>query len=311
MNLRTLFCAAALCGSTCFAATEQWTFGVNADSGWYDSNKVGDDTDLYLCWAATTSNMLAWWQHQVSNIPSGTPDGYAIWDTMKQSVTNLGGEAVNGLSLWMTGTLYPGAASVPSNWSTLKTATAGGYYKTALSANQTSVTTTFNSATTSKSWNDSTTVAVDPQSVIYNVDWTADSSISQVLPILQAGLAAKKIFGLGIANSADNGHAITLWGITYEGDTLTKITVSDSDDTMDAAEPDKSLKRTYDFNVTTVDGKLKLSSDDKYGKAYGTNDYFLSKLTSLSANVTIPEPGSTSLCLLGLAALMLRRRDRR
>ena len=41
---------------------ETWTLGVSSERGWYDANKTLAPGDDNLCWAASASNILNWWE---------------------------------------------------------------------------------------------------------------------------------------------------------------------------------------------------------------------------------------------------------
>lgn len=69
--------------STYDAATRTgtvWAQGVSQESGWYDANKNNNDdgdADDNMCYAASVSNLLAWWQNGVygKNLRSTAPQG--------------------------------------------------------------------------------------------------------------------------------------------------------------------------------------------------------------------------------------------
>lgn len=58
--------------------------GVSLESGWYDENKSrgkeGFSNDSKLCWAATCTNIIQWWQDRYvadgGVLPPGTPNGF-------------------------------------------------------------------------------------------------------------------------------------------------------------------------------------------------------------------------------------------
>lgn len=42
-----------------------WTEGGSIETGWYDAekNQIEDDMDDNMCYAASASNIIAWWQN--------------------------------------------------------------------------------------------------------------------------------------------------------------------------------------------------------------------------------------------------------
>ena len=92
--------------------------GVSHTSGWYDVNKKGDGTTLHgdalMCWAASSANMIAWWQDRYSetygNLPSGavsgTGDEYelALFELYQQHwKNNYGSEVYFGIPWYFSG----------------------------------------------------------------------------------------------------------------------------------------------------------------------------------------------------------------
>ncbi|MBP3302399.1 MAG: IdeS/Mac family cysteine endopeptidase, partial [Opitutales bacterium] len=83
---RLTFAATALSLFTlpCFAGTKTiFAPGVTEKSGWYDVNKHSTQTstlsDLNMCWAAVSSNMIQYWQDCYiaagNKLPPNTPNG--------------------------------------------------------------------------------------------------------------------------------------------------------------------------------------------------------------------------------------------
>lgn len=79
MNRLPLFASLILVSSPIIAhaATAQaWAPGVSASSGWYDYNKAvindGAMADTAMCWAASSSNLISWWQNLNGDKLTGT-----------------------------------------------------------------------------------------------------------------------------------------------------------------------------------------------------------------------------------------------
>lgn len=62
---------------------------IGNSTGFFDSEKDWD-IDYLLCWAAASSNLVAWWQSQNPDyVPENTPDTHAdIWDTYRYNFKN-------------------------------------------------------------------------------------------------------------------------------------------------------------------------------------------------------------------------------
>ncbi len=107
--------------------------GVDLKSGWYDLDKSwgrgGFSMDSNMCWAATSANMLQWWQDRYvaggNTLPEGTPDGFtpgrenatyrqlAIFETLAAEYPNTTGNTFNGVTSHLMKffpTIFPNAA---------------------------------------------------------------------------------------------------------------------------------------------------------------------------------------------------------
>lgn len=106
--LKTLICV-ALWGLSSARAETVWVTGVSQEGGWYDANKtIEKDGDENLCWAASASNLLAWWQAQYQ-IPANIPNSIdAIWSKYKASaMVDEGGDTHVAIQWWLTGVYLP------------------------------------------------------------------------------------------------------------------------------------------------------------------------------------------------------------
>jgi hypothetical protein len=85
-------------------AAEAWAPGVSREGGWYDYNKDvindGPMADTAMCWAASSSNIISWWQNLNSEKLSETtlpdPDPWTVFRTVYQ---NIGGDTEQGNQL--------------------------------------------------------------------------------------------------------------------------------------------------------------------------------------------------------------------
>ena len=313
--------AALACGNVVARAEIVFANGVSLESGWYDVNKayvpanivvdesgahyvpaVRDAETLYpnsdynLCWAATASNMLQWWQDRIGPeyVPAGTPNGtwdapysdrgqLEIYKTFCENWTDAGGFIETGLAWWLDGSyLYSDyeeyavaqGASLPKAGAE----TSGGYFAGTLSS---------------------------ALGVVGVWKFTEDTTSADVAKDLAYFFENDCLIGLAINNGGSVGHAITCWGVETGADGVVRVYYTDSDDcatnTGSAADaPDESLKS---MAVTAENGVV---SFDYLGSAWT-----LGAFTTLLA--VVPEPSAFGL-LAGAFALVfaaLRRRRRR
>ncbi len=198
-----------------------WAKGVSESSGWVDVNKSGNiysGPDSLMCWAASASSVIAWWQAQadMSKSKAGTPaDASEIYSAFTNSFKNAGKGAEVAWK-WYFG----GCNLVSDNYN-----------------NDFKISDPKNSG---RYWEDYVkTVAAWPSSASETPSWIKLGYLSDVSrDSLHADSAAEVLSGLlkqgaGISllyNYYTSGHAITLWGMEYEGNRIKKIYVTDSDD---------------------------------------------------------------------------------
>lgn len=262
---------------------ETWTLGVSSERGWYDANKTLAPGDDNLCWAASASNILNWWQDRYV-IPSGTPTGEAVWTTFKDSFTDLGGNASYAFQWWLSGD-YPPAGQ--EGWSQLKEGAAeGGYYRSIFSENQAFFLTSAYNAT------------------------SYSASSQYILDRLNAGYGLT----LGIGDTlGETAHAITLWGVEYDDQTslLTKMYLTDSDDLQYGYHSSNGIFEVACY--TGEDGGLYFQTTEDGWYHREDRNFFISGVYGLSTDVgnalaLIPEPGTATLSLAALLWLAWKRR---
>lgn len=111
MKLSVLLLLAISAALSTVSAAQAWVDGVSQSTGWYDANKVSPytaDGDNNLCWAASASNLIAWWQDKYQ-VPAGVPnDINNIWATYKNAATeDIGGDTHAAVQWWLTGVYIP------------------------------------------------------------------------------------------------------------------------------------------------------------------------------------------------------------
>ena len=224
-----------------------WVSGVSASSGWIDVNKAhvpysGEDawevgngninarTDVSLCWAAQSSNMLQYWQNAYlaagNVLPAGAPDGlvvgredktrrqYQIFEYFISNWSDAGGDGEYGIPWYLVGEI---ADDYPTNnyrWSQcFGGMESGGLFKNVYSSYSDLVGGDFKT-----------------------YDFTFISSLSDFSALLRECIQDEQaVVGLNIYIPRDSGnplkHAVTLWGCDYDAAGLvSKVYLTDSDD---------------------------------------------------------------------------------
>lgn len=295
------------------AAAEQcWTYGVTQEQGWYDANKkrgYNSYKDLDQCWAMSCSNIINWWQDHIPSdilasyhIPNdSTPKGQNVANTFRNSFLDKSNYQENGFSWWLSGN-----PTVNTNYINppyfRENAAEAGYYKQLLSSDQY----TLNGA-------NSLITTWDVLSIQdYNIVGTITSA-------LQKGYGLSMTIQFGGAS-----HALTLWGIEHEGNTLTKIFYTDSDDAKgglptsppDVAELKTATVKADDKHMIQLTGCEAYSPSAALSVTVNEPDvtydsYYLMGLHGLRLLDSIPEPSAAALGMFGLmGALAFRKRKR-
>lgn len=200
--LWSLFCA-LLCTAE---GTTYWVKGVSPTAGWQDANKTLEN-DRSLCWAATSANMLAWWQERnpEAAADSAAPRGIgSIWDALRNGFEDGGGETYNTLVWWFKGGELPAAMHRTPSGMQL-----GGYYAARLEGKD-----------------------FPAQSILQEEPKSGMSA--RLKELLVNGYAV----GIGIRRIDKElhlqpyWHMLSLWGIEYdeEKQCVTRVYLTDSDD---------------------------------------------------------------------------------
>ncbi len=288
---------AALAGLPPVQGTEYWVLGTSQTEGWYDVNKTfsQDFPDSQLCWAASASNMLAWWQDHnpeyndlaAMDTPMG---GQKIFDTFKTAYENDGGLQAHGILWYLQG---------DTNDEYLPPLTEegkemGGYYGNAI-----------------------TQIYSELPISLGLYDLRVAGSASLVSQFIKDCIVTGYSVGLGMYGNIS--HAVTLWGIDYneEKQMIEKMYLTDSDDIRltngDVPTLFEAECSALQVELTKTDGgtvileqlgiSCERSGQDCYGEVYAG---LVSILMTDRSNV--PEPATATLGLLALAALCGRRR---
>lgn len=294
--LITSFSAALLLGTSFEAQAEQiWVNGVTAESGWIDYEKSrSDKNDDQLCWAASASCVLDYWQ-SLYITSSYIPTGEDIWNRFKAVSKNQAGISLLGIQWWIGGD-YAGTTNNTSDdraaYSTSSTSVPietdisqfGGYYwdvipETDGGKSEHLENFLFN------------TLAISPF-----------ADISERLPYAPVSL--------GIKGSYGTSHAITLWGLEYEINSngveeITSMWITDSDDyttqlrKIDTWKEDNNARLYLDYDDSWLEETIWL---------YHIRALNVEESDTWALQRVVPEPTTATLSLIALAGLAARRR---
>ncbi len=310
---------AFLCAPSQAAVTTLWVDGVSQSGGWYDANKANpyeQDGDNALCYAASASNLIAWWQSKYT-VPKGTPNTIdAIWARYKEgSNTDTTGDIGAAVQWWLTGVYMPTSDQEQersifgrSTSSTLDSF--GGYYYDQCNLSRWSEKQYYEDA------DGNLHKVMYPKEVeaFLCTDYrpSSDASYLRSIGSKMLELVGKGCgMGLSIANDAGSlAHAITLWGIEYDdtSNAISKLWLTDSDDAQYSLNQDG----LFAVEVNETNGKLYISTTDsdwytKEEKVYVDGIFAIDPSVSADWGL-VPEPATATLSLLALAALAARRR---
>ena len=242
--------------------------GVTLTSGWYDVNKFkqGNNGDIQMCWAASASNIIQWWQDRYvamgGTLPATAVTGpstktydtgckyqLALMDVFHEEWDNMYGGFVFHAIPW-----YFEGKNVCSGWSSQAQPLAGnngGYFKSAKFTYDKYMDFGYTSDINGYGyWGNGTNLeGVDRLKKFSDI----------VVEAMDRGMASLTI---SLAeNIMSLHHATTLWGYEIDNATglLTRIWLTDSDDMT--TEPKTQI--LHEFTVSIGDGKshVKLSCD--------------------------------------------------
>ncbi len=205
---------------------------VTKESGWYDANK-NFQNDWNLCWAAASSNLLAWYLDVCDKTGANSTVGYErdvqrIFDNFRTSWDPAEGfDPMQGLAWYFTGNTLSGK---PSN---LVKPNSGGYLPHIEHNGTWSVLDAVNHYPIVGNYRDSFPF-IDEESGLYYKDspfYNHESFSKTIITQLHYGASALSVLREQGPTRA-TGHAITLWGCSYDVATglISKIYVTDSDD---------------------------------------------------------------------------------
>ena len=199
-------------------ADSVWAPGVSQSSGWVDYNKADGDEpyhdDSLMCWAASSSNIITWWQNQQNgtmpdSIPTASP-----WDVFRTITDDSGSNPRFALGWYVNGSggnTWTWDESNPTQYQS------GGFLQ-------------------------SVYCTADNPVYIANRNTSASNTYAQAAALvgaLDSGYAMTLEVGIaGTTGNVPSSHAITLWGLDYTTDkdgniSITVAYITDSDDAYD------------------------------------------------------------------------------
>ena len=238
--------------------------GVTQSSGWYDVNKKSTTTnpgaDAMMCWAASSSNIIQWFQDRYTaagyTLPSGCPNGTSskynyelqIMDVYRDNWENLArGNWTDGGVVWyfegkdIYSTMGNDSRAYPKSGT-------GGYFNS-----------TWSSIYPSKMHQQSNgSYAME----INSYNWLYDSNplVAFSAYIVEAFKYGMSSMAVAISSNFSGGHAVTIWGYELDKSSgcITRLFITDSDD---GSTP---VLRTYDVALENSNAKIKLSGYTSY-----------------------------------------------
>ena len=268
--------------------------GVTLTSGWYDVNKKaqGDNGDINMCWAATSANMIQWFQDRYKaagkTLPAGATDGPGVTSYNKYGPYELelmnvflfqwdnsrGGHMQEAIPWYFEGKLNGGEFATPGSQAV--PLTEGGYWKSIWDTEvypyvyhgyenvivpgiegldlKGLYITIFNNYYL---WGNGTSyLGVERLEVFSNL----------IVETFRHGIAGLTV-NLGANHNAAS-HAATLWGYEIDNATglVTRLWLTDSDDLI--TEPKTPLLNEYGVSIGEGESNVKLTGDTRYGSCY-------------------------------------------
>lgn len=262
--------------------------GVSREAGWYDVNKVGQgdvNGDINMCWAASASNMIQWFQDRyvamgntlpATAVSGPDPDGIYELALMKmyhdEWDNSLGGHVEQAISWYFEGTLLGGEYASAGSQAVPKTE--GGYWKSI--------------------WNDEVypylyqgyECIIVPEVIEYHNTYTTCFNNYYIWGNGTGFMGTERLkifselvvdcFRHGMAsmtislnpNFISLSHASTLWGYEIDNATglLTRVWITDSDDLT--TEPKDKKLNEYSVSIGEGQSNIKLTGDTRYGAIY-------------------------------------------
>ena len=249
--------------------------GVTISSGWYDVNKKSTpqvaQADAMMCWAASSSNYLQWFQDRYvaagNTLPAGCPNGTSsaydyelqIMDVFRDNWDNLtrGGWADGGVIWYFEGRDLYTTNGIDSR--AYPKSNTGGYFKSVWSDIYPAKMHQYEDSVWAWLYNPYS-YAIE----INNSNWRGNSISDPLLQFSQYIVDAIKYgmssMAVAMSSNFNGAHAVTIWGYEIDNVTeyVTKLYITDSDDGS------TSELREYEVKSDNSNAKIKLTGYTTY-----------------------------------------------
>ena len=260
--------------------------GVSVSSGWYDVNKLKNGGgDINMCWAASASNIIQWWQDRYveagNTLPAGAvtgpgtkvyPEGYKYNLALMELYRDLwwngkGGDTDHGVIWYFEGRNVQKYASEGSH-AQPNDNTSGGYYSSIWNQILPKVYHEYKSDIFPNEFYNLISKEYNNYS-----NWGNGSGVSGIQQLkkfsdLVVEFIDRGVISFVISLNSNGGllHATTLWGYEIDNATgmITKLWITDSDDMHQSGSGDPTQQKLQEYSVSFDGSKVKLS-----GAPYG------------------------------------------
>ena len=260
--------------------------GVSLSSGWYDVNKLKNGGgDINMCWAASASNIIQWWQDRYveagNTLPAGAvtgpgtkiyPEGYKYNLALMELYRDLwwngkGGDTDHGVIWYFEGRNVQKYASEGSH-AQPNDNTSGGYYSSIWNQILPKVYHEYKSDIFPNEFYNLISKEYNNYS-----NWGNGSGVSGIQQLkkfsdLVVEFIDRGVISFVISLNSNGGllHATTLWGYEIDNATgmLTKVWITDSDDMHQNGAGDPTQQKLQEYSVNYDGSKVKLT-----GAPYG------------------------------------------
>ena len=231
---------------TTTGTTTVFAEGVTLTSGWYDVNKKSTSqqatVDAMMCWAASSSNIIQWFQDRYvadgNTLPAGCPNGTSskydyelqIMDVYRDNWDNLArGNWTDGGVIWYFEGRDVYETNSKESCAHPRSGT-GGYFKTQWSSIYA------NMYKYENGWAWYTGEPYTYATEINNYNWRGSSVADPLMKfseyIISAFEHGMSSMAVAMSSNFNGAHAVTIWGYEMDNATgyVTKLYIADSDD---------------------------------------------------------------------------------